>query len=153
MKISLNIEKRYAFMIVGLLVLGVGGFFVYGYGTTNPVAFGHSGGEVDVNIGATTKTLQQAINAGDLGGAQMVSSYFVSTTTGCTTLPCKDIQSIGIHDFCAISRNVFSGSGVGVEHTCDVATTSGNNWILEAIHNGPPASTNVICGAQCLDFN
>ena len=70
MKFYINIDKKYFFILLGVLVLGIGGIFVYGYGTTNPVAFGHSSGEVDVVIGGTTtKTLQQAIDAGDLGGA------------------------------------------------------------------------------------
>jgi len=42
-----------------LLLTGV--FFVVAYGTNDPATFGHSGGEVDVTIDGTTKTLQQAI--------------------------------------------------------------------------------------------
>lgn len=67
MKLEVNIEKRYAYILIGLLVL-IGGFFVIGAAVDKSVAY-HDASSVEVNIGGTTKSLQDAITAGDIGGA------------------------------------------------------------------------------------
>lgn len=47
MKIEVNIEKKYAFLIVGIiLALGIGGY-VYAFGGSAPATMGHSMGEID----------------------------------------------------------------------------------------------------------
>ena len=48
MKIEVNLEKRYAYLIIGLLILVFGFFVVNAYGTSNPAVFGHSAGELEI---------------------------------------------------------------------------------------------------------
>ena len=43
----MNIEKRYACIIIGLLVLAVGIFAVNAYGGSQPSVVGHSAGEIE----------------------------------------------------------------------------------------------------------
>lgn len=69
-KINLTNRWLYTFMAIGILaIISVG---VYAYGTSNPSTFGHSSGEIDIDIdgdGTMDKTLQEAIDAGDFGGS------------------------------------------------------------------------------------
>ena len=46
MKIEVNIEKRYAYAIFGILFLALGILIVNAYGTSNPAVVGHSAGEI-----------------------------------------------------------------------------------------------------------
>lgn len=73
MKIEVKIEKRYAFMILGALIIIAGLIGVIAYGTNNPPVFGHSAGELDVTIGGNTYTLQQAIDQNLFGGSVQVA--------------------------------------------------------------------------------
>jgi hypothetical protein len=47
MRLNVNLEKRYVYVIIGLLILVAGCFAVYAYGTSNPSSFGHTTGEID----------------------------------------------------------------------------------------------------------
>lgn len=47
MKIEVNIEKRYAYGIIGLLILVFGFLVVNAYGTSTPAVFGHSAEEIE----------------------------------------------------------------------------------------------------------
>jgi hypothetical protein len=47
MKLEVNINKKVACFILGVMFLLAGGF-VYAYGTSNATTFGHSAGEIDV---------------------------------------------------------------------------------------------------------
>ena len=47
MKIEVNIEKRYAYIIIGVLILVFGFLVVNAYGGTQPNVMGHSVGEID----------------------------------------------------------------------------------------------------------
>ena len=59
MKITLNLEKRFAYVIIGVLIVVLGALIVYSYGGSQPAVVGHSWGEivcdnnmcVDVNNG------------------------------------------------------------------------------------------------------
>ena len=69
MKITLNIEKRFAYVVIGVLIVVLGALIVYSYNSGGPASFvGHSSEEIDVNISGTLKTLQQAIDDGDFSG-------------------------------------------------------------------------------------
>lgn len=62
MKIEVNLEKKYFYSILAVIIIVGGVFVVNAYGTNNPQVFGHSSGEVDVVVEGTTKTLQNAID-------------------------------------------------------------------------------------------
>ena len=75
MKVTINIEKKYAYSIISLLILIVGFLGVNAYDSDmtagDASVFGHSAGELHVDIngdGVADKTLQAAINDGDLSG-------------------------------------------------------------------------------------
>ena len=67
MKLSIQLTKKHVFLI-SLLILLIGIGIVYAYGGNSPTTMEHSSGELDVVINGVTKTLQEAIDAGDLGG-------------------------------------------------------------------------------------
>jgi len=74
MKLEVNITKKYFFVLLGALILAGGAFLVNAYDGTQPKVVGHSSGEVDVNIGGTIKTLQQAIDDGDFASSDVDSA-------------------------------------------------------------------------------
>lgn len=88
MQIKINIRKNHLWTLI-LLVLGIG--LVIAYGTNNPSQFGHSSGEIDVDYGGQTITLQQALNdiSSSLSGGSgsnftlsQVFSFPCTTATG-----------------------------------------------------------------------
>ncbi len=87
MKIEVHVTKRYFFGILGLVLLLAGVLMVYAYGTSTPSVFGHSAGEVEVQINGQTFNLQQAINQGNIsvngasGAGSGVQSQFTRTIT------------------------------------------------------------------------
>jgi hypothetical protein len=50
MKVTINIEKRYAFVIGALLLIAVALGVVYAYGGNNPPVMGHSVDEIDGGV-------------------------------------------------------------------------------------------------------
>jgi len=72
MKIEVNIEKKYFFAIIGLLIIVAGIFLGYAYGGNNPQTIGHSAGEVMISVNGTEMTLQNAITQGKLGGSNAI---------------------------------------------------------------------------------
>ena len=72
----MNIEKRYAIVLGGLLLLAIGVYIVNAYDINmdagTPNVMGHSSGEIHVDLdndGVFDKTLQQAIDDGDFSGS------------------------------------------------------------------------------------
>jgi hypothetical protein len=65
MKVTLNIEKRYAYTIIGLLILVVGIVAINAYGTSSPEIFGHSGDEINVILNGQTVKLNAALSSID----------------------------------------------------------------------------------------
>ncbi len=63
MKIEVDIKKRYAFAIVGAILVLAG---VIAFGGSNPGFVGHSSGEVEVTVGGVVKSLQKSIDEGTL---------------------------------------------------------------------------------------
>ncbi len=64
-KINLTNKWLYTLIAIGVILILEIGIYAYNSGQP-PVLFGHSGGEVDITINSQTKTLQQAIDNGDL---------------------------------------------------------------------------------------
>jgi len=63
MKIEVNIEKKYAFLIVGLIIVLIGVIGVYASWDNSKTVF-HSANDVKVNINGQDYSLQEAINQG-----------------------------------------------------------------------------------------
>jgi len=62
LEFKINLEKKYAFMIIGVVLLMAAIIGVVAYNSGGPASrVGHSGEEVDVTIGGTTKPLNDAI--------------------------------------------------------------------------------------------
>ncbi len=121
MKIEVKIEKRYAFMILGSLIVIAGLIGVIAYGTNNPPVFGHSAGELDVTIGGNTYTLQQAIDQNLFGGSVEVAQAFrkdgQSGDTGTTSVkrPIFTLQGpsnafVAVNDVSAASNSFWKGT-------------------------------------------
>jgi len=94
MKLEINITKKYAFLIIGAILLAGGIFLVNAYGGTQPKVVGHSSGEVDVNIGGTIKTLQEAINAGDFNSWSSITGMPAGFVDG---IDSPQLQRLEIH--------------------------------------------------------
>ena len=69
MKLEVNIKKKYFFTILASVLILVAIIGTVAYGTNNPSVFGHSAGEVEIDIGGDTYTLQEAITQNLFGGA------------------------------------------------------------------------------------
>jgi hypothetical protein len=71
MKFEVNIEKKYAFVIIGLLVLVAGLIVGYAYGGNAPQIMGHSAGELDITLtNGSVVSLQSAVSGNMLSAAQ-----------------------------------------------------------------------------------
>ena len=68
--VTINIQKKDLWLLSAIMLFVVSIGFVIAYNSVPPVpaTMGHSADELDVDIGGVTKSLQVAINAGDLGG-------------------------------------------------------------------------------------
>lgn len=102
-KVNINIEKKYAFMILaGILLLGVAvgvyGAWAYTQQIPNP---GHGGDSVWINIPEIgEKTLQQAINEGNfaISGCNLLHNSAVNTPKS----KALNIPSFCINKYCKI---------------------------------------------------
>ncbi|MCK5613141.1 hypothetical protein KAR91_65310 [Candidatus Pacearchaeota archaeon] len=105
MKVTLNIEKRYAYSIAGLLILVIGAIAVNASMPTNFV--GHDASKVWVN--AFDKSLEDSISQGDIGGGLGVDFQWVLSSEGCKTgyidTGLRDDSDDGIHDLNEINKN------------------------------------------------
>jgi len=68
MKLEVNIEKRYAYGIIGLLILVFGFLVVNAYGTSTPAVFGHSAGEIEEADPTVPDSIKDGIAWGELSG-------------------------------------------------------------------------------------
>jgi len=135
MKIQVNIEKKYAFVIIAVFLVLAVSIGVIAYGTNNPETFGHSSTEINFNV---------------------VAHEEKCLTTEGVCDKSVPIGEPGDYDFCAISRIV--GYGLGTESaSCHVFKATANNpnyeegqWILNVFDNNPSRTSNVICKVYCI---
>ena len=59
MKLTINIKKRYAYVIIALLIIVLGAIAINAYTNAVPNP-GHGGDKILVSVGGAEKTLQQA---------------------------------------------------------------------------------------------
>ena len=102
---SITLTQRVFYSIIALGVLlfvALGaGIYVYAYNSGGPASVvGHSSEEVDVNIGGTIKTLQQAIDNGDFSSSVWTQSgnniYYNNGNVGVgTSSPTEKLEVAG----------------------------------------------------------
>ena len=155
MKLEVNIEKRYAFVIVASLFILAGAIVAYAYGTNNPSVFGHSADEV----AGVQKSISNnpcppgqgiiQINADGTVLCYQAYLYNLSffTANGANT---GNGLSIGTHDFCFLSgaTSVDGGSAGSGTSTCRVQKISRIWYIYSQASRFPEA---LRCDAVCVN--
>jgi hypothetical protein len=61
MELKVVIDKKFAFMIFGAILILAGAIYGYAYGGNNPLVMGHSGEEIDVIVNNETISLNDAL--------------------------------------------------------------------------------------------
>jgi len=133
MKLEVNINKKYAFLIFGAIILLVISVGVSATWDTSKKIF-HSADDVKVTIPEEGDySLQDAITGG-LIGSSGVGEYTITRN--------DTVGSIGFHSFCAMAkvRNAEDS------HYCDIyKNDSTSEWYIKQYKTG--------CTAVCIDFN
>ena len=119
MKLEINIEKKYFFVLLGaILVLGILGV-AYAFGTNNPSDFGHTPGEINPGIfgGSSTDSwiFRGKVGIGGAPGDNKldVRGQVVSSTGFCIGADCKSSWSqIGTVDVYTITNIACSNIGL-----------------------------------------
>jgi hypothetical protein len=68
MKIEVNIEKKYFFLLASILVLGFLVIYVNAYGTATPATFGHNAGEIEEADPTVIASVKDGISWGEITG-------------------------------------------------------------------------------------
>ena len=159
MKIEVNIEKRYFFVIIGAILLLGGVIFVYAYGGNNPSVIGHSLGEIDgfpnciagqalthnstgwgctnVNAGTTINNILNTDYCNSVGvyhvSGQPAATGQISLIKDCRNI-CADISG------CTISTwlNTDSGNAFGIKFR----QNSDNTWDARRYDNNVESGIN-----------
>ena len=87
MKIEVNIEKKYAFMILGALLVLIAAIGVYA--AVDKTTAWHDSHSVEVNISGSMMSLQEAIDSGNLTVAATCGNNQYSYFNG-TNFVCRD---------------------------------------------------------------
>ena len=95
MKFYINIDKKYFFILLGVLVLGIGGIFVYGYIPSQIPNPGHGATDIVVDCpGGTVTDLNTCL--GTLGGGvsalDQTSCQWTKWTSDSTNDPPRTIK-------------------------------------------------------------
>jgi uncharacterized protein (UPF0333 family) len=111
-KLQINISNKAIYSMLILVIIIVLGIGVYAFGTKNPSVFGHSSGEVQVNVEGSAKSLQDAIDSGDFGTE--TTGTLISITAG-TGLSGGTIITSGTisADFNTVQRKVAGSCSIG----------------------------------------
>jgi len=116
-EVKFRLTKR-DFFWIGLIVVLLGVGFSYAYGTNDPVAMGHSGGEIDID-----NALCNRITGYDCGNiTSNLTSVLDCTTTSCST---------GYSCTATCPSGYTATGGGGSPNTNGyvvVSAPSGNNW-------------------------
>jgi len=81
MKIEVNVEKRYFFVILAVALLMAGIIGVYAVWDVTKTMF-HSANDVKVTINGTDYSLQEAITSGKIGGIDHSDCFWTGDTDG-----------------------------------------------------------------------
>lgn len=144
MKIEVNISKKYAFAIIGLLVVLIVGGFVYASHTTD-ASVNHGITQI---TGIPECTASQVLTHRSGGGVVCVADV----STGVTNLYSTPLEQFsyaatlqtraisGSHAFCALSQ-------VNVVNSRCTVSNSGTSWSFQVVTG---AGGSAQCGAVCF---
>ncbi len=159
MKISFDVERKYAYAVVGLLVLFGGVFAVNAFGGTNPAIMGHSVGEIDftggfnvpsgdVGIGVPVPTQKLDVNGNvkasgysQANGGMRASKYCDLNGHNCRSATSTATHLTSTHLTPTIT---FSGCHV-VRSPNDGRTSCGANEVVTSVLVDGTA-----CGGECV---
>jgi hypothetical protein len=106
MKIEVTVTKRYFFAILSvLIILGAIGIGV-AFGTNSPSDFGHSAGEIEIDIGGNSYTLQEAVTQGLLSSGNGDCRWFVRTNSGDVSQDIADMETNNPTGICREKNDV-----------------------------------------------
>jgi len=159
MKITLNIEKRFAYVIIGVLIVVLGTLIVYSYGGTQPAVAGHTWGEivcddnmcVDVNngrVGIGTNTPNNLLTVGTENNPFGVSSAGDIIVTGGTDNRWALYKPDGTEKFVIDSSGNINLFGPrldvngNIHATGDICTDQGGGKCLSSVSSG---GTSISC--------
>lgn len=137
MKIVLNIKKRYAYFIIGLLVLSAGIFAVNAFGGSQPSFVGHSVGEIDWSESISKLNVDEiCLNGNCITDWSGIESIYNLVYDEHTIEQCTDLGGIVVTEisnkFCSFSQS--SCPSGWIQYDSWSATIAGsNNYIDELI--------------------
>lgn len=145
MKIEVNLKKKYFFSLLTVLIVLSGALIVYAYNSSPADAskFGHSANELEVNIGGTNYTLQQAISQGLIGGSAITPSFYTGTLSSGTA---TNTKNIGKHSFCAMSLSSNADDQqLWATGICNIAKDANSNWTITTSATNGYYNCNAVC--------
>ena len=85
MELRVVIDKKFAFMILGGILILAGAIYGYAYGGSEPNVMGHSGEEIDVDINGETKLLDIAFSElnEEINSIPGSPEYYICIQYGC----------------------------------------------------------------------
>lgn len=118
-KIEINLTNKglYFFIFLGVFFALIVGVWAYNsnMNSGNPSVMGHSSGEINVNIGGTVKTLQQAIDDGDFsassGGSKVNIAVLESNSQSPAVPSSSKVGDIFWNDVPGLSLEFLSSGG------------------------------------------
>jgi hypothetical protein len=156
MKIEVNINKTYFFVLLGVILIGFGFFFVFAYGGNNPQLVGHSAGEININISGTTKTLQRAINDGDFGGGEIDSTCeLIASTNNVGWLSVNVPSECYFPSTCKLllnRENPENNEGYRYGQIVDYTQLQNNYWITSHTYTSEQATSTSTHGGIGIQF-
>ncbi|MBI2671642.1 hypothetical protein HYX16_01780 [Candidatus Woesearchaeota archaeon] len=120
-KIQFNISNKLVYSLLILIIILALGLGAYAFGTSTPSVFGHSSGEVQVNVEGKSETLQEAINNLDL-----MSGWFLSSNEN---IEIKYVKGNNVNcpsGFSFLSRNWLSNTCTSCFNSCTTSTGWGD---------------------------
>jgi len=142
MKLTINIEKRYAYVILGFLIVTLGALLVYSYGGEQPNVVGHNIGEINwesgtiptlnvTNICLGTSCISSWPTGGDAGSSLWAQNgnniYYNSGNVGIGTD--TPSQKLNVQGDIYTSGNIQSEGNITVN---DIYITQTGKWASES---------------------
>ncbi|NCO11399.1 hypothetical protein CO038_01785 [Candidatus Pacearchaeota archaeon CG_4_9_14_0_2_um_filter_39_13] len=152
MKVEVNVEKKYALMIIASVLILAGAIGIYAY-TVNPGAVpnpghtltgiqGYFDGDADLQASLGKLCQKDGTNCNITGTGDGIGGA-VQFYTGFTNQP----RVIGVHEFCSLSKASWVGSGSGC--ACEVTGSKGGEWTLTSTRC--ESGGTIECSAVCIN--
>ncbi|MBI2128641.1 hypothetical protein HYU07_00230 [Candidatus Woesearchaeota archaeon] len=136
MEIKLNIAKKHLYILMAFVLAVVGLGLVIAFNTESPETFGHSSGEVMVNISGMQKTLQKAIDAKELGGGR-IPLFFSGTLPTSVEWEADVIINGNYARLCDVVGRTYDGAVDAVAHYTHLGGGRGGYFYKDWYYVGP----------------